>query len=201
MKVLITGFDAFNKDTYNPSFEAIKMLPDMINNYEIIKKQLNTKYIDAQSQLELLMSEHHPDFVILCGQAAGREKVSLENVALNVMNSTIFDNANYMPKDEVIIEGGPYAYTSSIDLIKLEKNLNDLNIPTYISYHAGTFVCNSTYYKLLNLINTTYSNTQGVFVHVPIIESQLINYKESTPTMSLEMIQEAFNAIISSLTI
>ena len=35
--LLITGFDPFGGDTVNPSWEAVKRLPDTIGGYELIK--------------------------------------------------------------------------------------------------------------------------------------------------------------------
>lgn len=199
MKVLITGFDAFGEDTYNPSFEAIKKLDSVIEGAEIIKVQLETKFKAAQKQVSKLMEEYKPDYVILTGQAAGRDKISLEKVALNVMNSSIYDNDNFRPKDETIIENGNYALVSNINLIALDTYLSNDNIKNHISYHAGTFVCNSTYYTVLNLIKDKYQDSKTVFVHVPIIDEQARNYKENTPTVTLSDITLAFNRIITHI--
>ena len=40
MKVLVTGFQPFGKDTMNPSFEAVKLLPDEIMGAQIIKREI-----------------------------------------------------------------------------------------------------------------------------------------------------------------
>lgn len=37
MKLLFTGFEPFNHANYNPSWEAVKLLPDALNNAEIHK--------------------------------------------------------------------------------------------------------------------------------------------------------------------
>ncbi len=199
MKILITGFDAFNKDTYNPSYEAIKTLDDNIAGAQIIKVQLETKFIETQKQISELMKEYNPDYVILTGQAAGRDKISLEKIALNVMDSSINDNAKFKPSDQTIVEDSDYALVSSIDLKKLKSYLDLDNISSHVSYHAGTFVCNSTYYKVLNEIKNKYKNTKALFVHVPIIKEQASNYKENTPTMTLEEISTAFDRILTHI--
>ena len=41
MKILVTGFDPFGGEKINPSYEAVKRLPDMINDAEIIKMEKN----------------------------------------------------------------------------------------------------------------------------------------------------------------
>ena len=42
MKILVTGFDKFGKDSINPSIEAVKRLPDIIENAIIIKREIIT---------------------------------------------------------------------------------------------------------------------------------------------------------------
>lgn len=191
MKLLITGFDAFGKDDYNPSFEAIKALPDKIHDVEVIKLQLPTKYLEASSIIIDYLDNNTVDYVFLCGQAAGRKEITLEKFAVNVMDARIADNAEYIPKDITILDEGETAYETSIDLIAMEKFMNDKGTPTKISYHAGTFVCNSTYYNLLHKSYHDGINTKGLFIHVPIIPSQQSNYEKELPTMSLENITKA----------
>lgn len=196
MKLLITGFDAFGKDDYNPSYEALKALPDTIKGISIKKIQLPTKYIDASRIIIDYLSENDVDYVFLCGQAAGRKEITLEKYALNIMNSTINDNAQYMPYDITIVNGGEIAYETSLNLEKMSKYMNKKDIETKISYHAGTFVCNSTYYSLLHTIETMNLDTKGLFIHVPIIESQQKNYDKELPTVTLKHITDALYASI-----
>ncbi len=199
MKVLITGFDAFGDDDYNPSFEAIKKLPDKINSLQIIKKQLPTKYIDASLNVIDFLNENNVDYVILCGQAAGRKEITLEKFAVNTMDARIKDNAGYHPKDITILESGAVSYETSLNLSDMESYMNDHGISAKISYHAGTFVCNSTYYNLLHKIHEDNLETQGLFIHVPIIHEQVLNYKETYPSVTLEEINEALYTVLEYL--
>lgn len=121
MKILITGFDAFGKDDFNPSFEAIKGLPDTINGLEVIKLQLPTKYVEASEIIIDYLDKHKLDYVFLCGQAAGRKEITLEKFAVNIMDARISDNANYMPKDVTILDEGEAAYETSINLSEMER--------------------------------------------------------------------------------
>ena len=43
-KLLITGFDPFGGESVNPSWEAVKLLPDQIGGYEIHKLQIPTVF-------------------------------------------------------------------------------------------------------------------------------------------------------------
>ena len=53
-KLLITGFDPFGGENINPSWEAVKRLPDAIGEYEVYKLQIPTVFgLAAQSLLRI----------------------------------------------------------------------------------------------------------------------------------------------------
>ena len=44
MKILATGFDPFEGEPINPSWEAVRRLPDTVEGAEIIKAQIPTSF-------------------------------------------------------------------------------------------------------------------------------------------------------------
>lgn len=78
--------------------------------------------------------------------------------------------------------------------------MNDHGVSTKISYHAGAFVCNSTFYNLLHKIKNDNLSTEGLFIHVPIIPSQVSNYDKEYASMELSEITKAFYTAIEYLT-
>ena len=46
MKLLITGFDPFGGAVINPAYEAVKLLPDHIAGFDIIKLEVPTVFVD-----------------------------------------------------------------------------------------------------------------------------------------------------------
>ncbi len=42
MKILVTGFDPFGKDSMNPALEAVQALPEQIAGADIIKLEIPT---------------------------------------------------------------------------------------------------------------------------------------------------------------
>ena len=53
MKVLVTGFDPFGGESVNPAYEAVKLLPDIIEGAQIIKLE-----IPPLLSLEVLKNKH-----------------------------------------------------------------------------------------------------------------------------------------------
>lgn len=189
MKVLITGFDPFGGEKVNPSFEAIKRIPESIEGADIIKAQIPTVFGKSIEKLESLINENNPDIVICVGQAGGRFDISIERVAINVDDARIKDNEGNQPIDTMIFEDGKNAYFSSLPIKAMVLELRSAGIPSSVSNTAGTFVCNHIMYGLLYLIDKKFNGIKGGFIHVPFISQQVVE-KANTPFMSLEQIAE-----------
>ncbi|MBB6063033.1 pyroglutamyl-peptidase [Thermosipho japonicus] len=198
MKILITGFEPFGGEKINPSFEAVKKLPNNIDNAQIIKTSIPTVFRKSIEVLEQLIVKEQPDIVICVGQAAGRYEITVERVAINIDDANIPDNEGNNPKDKVIFEDGENAYFSNLPIKKMVEEIKNCNIPASISNSAGTFVCNHLMYGLLYLINKKYKNMKGGFIHVPYLPQQVIN-KKNIPSMSLDNIVTALTCAIKSI--
>ena len=197
MKILITGFEPFNKEKINPSWEAVKSLPDSIDGNEIIKLNLPTVFKKSSEILLKNISSINPNIVICVGQAGGRYEISLERVAINIDDARIKDNEGNQPIDEVIFNDGENAYFSTLPIKKIKDELNKIPIPAAISNTAGTFVCNHIMYSLLYYVNKNNLNIKGGFIHVPYIVEQILD-KPNTGYMPKEMIVNALEIIIKT---
>ena len=83
MKVLITGFEPFGKETTNPSYEAVRLLPDEINGAKIVKAEIPVVFRKGGEEVQKLVRQENPDIVILVGQSGGRSAVTVERIAIN----------------------------------------------------------------------------------------------------------------------
>ena len=172
MKILLTGFDPFDREKVNPAFEAVKLLPDTIAGAQIVKLEVPTQFVRAGEVLEAAMAEHKPDVVICVGQAGGRAAITPEKVAINLMDGRIPDNAGYQPVDVPIRADGPAAYFATLPVKAMVQRMQDAGIPAAVSYTAGTYVCNSLMYMLLSLIDRKFPSVRGGFIHVPYAMEQ-----------------------------
>lgn len=186
MKVLVTGFDPFGGDKVNPAYEAVKKMPDEIAGAQIIKVEVPTVFAKSSQVVEKAIEEHQPEIVICVGQAGGRSAVSFERVAINLAEARIADNEGNQPFDTALEPDGPAAYFTSLPIKVMTKNVHEHGLPAYISYTAGTFVCNDIMYRLLHLIETKFPTIRGGFIHVPFSPDQVIDRPVGTPSMSLD---------------
>lgn len=201
--LLITGFDPFGGERVNPSYEAVKLLPERIGNINIIKRELPTEFFRASEFLRREIEAENPDFVIMVGQAGGRGGITPERVAINCMDAAIPDNGGEEPHDEVIYNDGPAAYFSSLPIKNMVSAIKEAGISAAVSNTAGTYVCNRVMYEALH-ISAKRAKTDGKtfpagFIHVPYIPSQTVG-RENVPSMELEAIVRGLQAAISVLT-
>ena len=197
MKVLISGFDPFEKEKINPSYEAVKLIKNNIKDAEIIKVEISTVFKKSISQLEGYIEQHDPDIVISVGQAGGRFDFTIERVAINLDDARIPDNEQNQPIDEKVYEDGENAYFTNLPIKAMVKKIKDNGLPASVSNTAGTFVCNHIMYGILYLINKKYPEKKGGFIHVPYIPEQTV-LKPNMPSMSLDNITRCLELAIEA---
>ena len=191
MKILITGFEPFGGESVNPAYEAVKLLPDMAGDIQIVKMEIPTVFGEAGKVVETGILQHQPDAVICVWQAGRRADIGVERVAINLVEASIPDNAGNQPMDVKVQEDGDTAYFATIPVKAMVKNIKDHGIPASISYTAGTYVCNSVMYDLLYLIDRKYPSIRGGFIHVPYATEQGVGKPVGTATMELSTISKA----------
>lgn len=197
-KVLITGFDPFGGEKINPALEAIKELKNNeFHGIELKIKEIPTVFYKSIKVLEEAVEEFKPDVVICVGQAGGRNEITVERVAINVIDARISDNENNKPVDMPIVENGSAAYFATIPVKDIVSNIKEAVIPASVSNTAGTFVCNQLFYGLMHIISTKYTNITGGFIHIPYLPEQAVNYKNQ-PSMSLLNMVKALEIAVNT---
>ncbi|MBQ0009660.1 MAG: pyroglutamyl-peptidase I, partial [Ruminococcus sp.] len=164
--VLVTGFDPFGGETVNPSFEAVKRLPDEIAGAKIHKRELPTVFGKAGERLTREIETVSPDLILCVGQAGGRNAVTPELVAINYRDASLADNAGRVCHGEPVVAGGPAAYFTRLDTEKIIGALTEAGIPARLSLSAGAFVCNDVMYTLLHHLATRYPMKTAGIIHV-----------------------------------
>lgn len=196
-KVLITGFDPFDKEPINPAYEAVKGLADEINGVQIIKVEIPTvSYKAINKTIELIESEK-PDIVINVGQAGGRFGITPEKVAINLNDFRIKDNEGNQPLDCPIVEGAAPAYFTTLPVKAIVENIKAAGIPSTLSYTAGTFVCNQVMYGVAEYIDRNNLDIKSGFVHIPFMTEQVLE-KKNQPSLSLAQLTLGLEALIKA---
>lgn len=169
-KLLISGFEPFGGEEINPSWEAVKALPDVIGGYSLRKLLLPVVFGRAASLAIDAAEQLCPDVVLCIGQAGGRAAITPELVAINLRHASIPDNEGARPVDEPIEMGGATAYFSTLPVRKMSEAIKAAGVPSWVSYSAGAYVCNDLLYSLLMRFGGT--QTRVGFIHIPYSSEQ-----------------------------
>lgn len=194
--VLLTGFEPFDGEAVNPSWEVVQQLDGtMIAGQPVTARQLPCVFGEALSALDAAIEDLQPKLVIAVGQAGGRVDISVERVAINVDDARIPDNKGQQPIDTPIVDGGPAAWFSTLPIKAIVSALRDRGIPASVSQTAGTFVCNHVMYGLLHRLQGQ-AEVRGGFIHIPWLPAQAAAHP-GEPSMAIATVREALETAIA----
>jgi len=199
-RILLTGFDPFDGETVNPSWEAVRALHGRrVGGHLVVARQLPTEFAASLRLLKTAMRELRPAIVLGVGQAGGRSQLSLERVAINLQDARIPDNAGAQPIDEPVIPGAPAAYFSTLPLKSMLEALHDAGLPAEISHTAGTYVCNHIAYAMLHLTGKMRGVRAG-FIHIPYLPEQAATLRGAASMAQAEVERALLIALYTAAT-
>lgn len=202
MVIVVTGFEPYGGEVYNPSGDlAVKLNGSSVMGEEVVGVVLPVSYVKVKGLLEKLILNYKPKVLLSLGLAPRSSCIRVERIAINIMDSGP-DNDGYKPIDEPIIPGGPAAFFSTLPIKSIVKRMLDLGIPAYVSNSAGTFLCNCVMYLDLYFMDKFNVNGRAGFIHIPYTLKQVSEKLKSdvrgepSPSMNFEDILRAVNAAL-----
>lgn len=184
MNVLITGFEPFGGDTVNPSWEVARALDlQAIGGATLQARCLPTSFGRAPVVLAEALAVVRPGLVLALGLAGGRSEISIERLAINLIDARIADNAGERPQDVPVVPGGPAAYFSTLPVKAMRDGLRAAGYPAGLSLSAGAFVCNQVFFELQHRL--AGSGARSGFIHLPALPEQAARSQTAMPSMGL----------------
>jgi pyroglutamyl-peptidase len=204
-RVLITGFEPFGGETVNPSAQVLLQLQGWRPAADVALGTLLLPCLFGRAieVLEQALRRDRPQVVIALGQAASRDEVTVERVAINIDDARIPDNAGVQPIDTPVVNGGPAAYFCSLPIKAIVAALQQAGIPASVSQTAGTFVCNHVFYGLAHALATRHPGARGGFIHLPCLPEQAaaLGSRAGMPlAVMVQAVQLAVQATLASTT-
>ncbi len=199
--VLLAGFEPFDTDPVNPSWEVARALDGWQQGGATVRGvQLPCVFGDAQEALDAAIARWRPVLVVCIGLAGGRTEISPERVAINIDDARIPDNAGRQPVDAPVVAGAPAAYFSTLPIKAIVRDLRAAGLPASVSNTAGTFVCNHVFYALMHRLAQRPAGgtpVRGGFVHLPWLPEQAARHP-GAPSMALETQARALRCLIAT---
>ncbi len=177
MNILVTAFEPFDQKDDNQSENIARSLS--LDHVDILI--LPVAFRLAFQTLENHLKTCSYEMIIMLGEGPNNV-LHLEHVALNVMHARIPDNLGLQPLNTAI-DDGPLSLHSTLPLDQFKEILTNNNYLFYDSYHAGTYVCNDLFYRVMRMHLTIPCG----FIHVPNDAKHTSKTKKSLMTLLAQM--------------
>jgi len=197
--VLVTGFEPFAGAAINPSWEVARGLHGQrIAGTSVIAEQLPCVFATSLQTLQAALTRHRPRAVLCLGLAGSRSAISLERVAVNLIDARIPDNAGAQPVDQPVLAGAPAAYFTKLPVKRIAAALRGQGLAVELSHSAGSFVCNQVAYGLLHAVRRRPACAAG-FIHLPPLPEQAAQHVGSVPMALADQLRGISSAIAAVL--
>lgn len=191
--VLLTAFEPFDGSAENASLaalDALKAGADWPTPIDLRTGVLPVETDRVASALDALLASHRPAVVVLLGESARAECVTLERLAVNLRDFRVPDNAGAQPVDEPVEAGGPDALWSTLPVRACVQRVVASGGEAALSLSAGAYLCNQALYIALRWAQACPapgSDRPSVgFVHLPSLPSQVARGERGGSSQSAE---------------
>ena len=199
MKILLTGFEPFGKQTINPSEEVVKMLENVkLGGIELSTANLAVERYKGPQGITQAYSDSKPDAVLCLGEGGTYTGLYIERVFVNLLDSTMKDNGGHTATDEVINAKGPDALFSTLPVRRIHDALKEADIPSKLSLSAGTYICNQVGYTLMDLVRQSSYSIPAGFIHLPFLPKQAAPYREC-PSMDISTMCKGIQIVLETI--
>ncbi|XP_053692612.1 pyroglutamyl-peptidase 1-like [Sabethes cyaneus] len=163
--IVVTGFGLFAGYTdRNPSWEAVKLLPDMYEfkyvQYRIDKLLVPVEF-DAVDEVVPQIWKGEPTLVIHAGVHGGIETINLEKCAY----TSGYCRPGLARKNDLNKNGKRLSLQTKLDVDFIAKELTIGDVRCCCSTEVGTYLCGYIYLKSLEV-----DQERTLFVHVPDVD-------------------------------
>ncbi len=194
--ILLTGFESWGDVPSNPTSELVEQLASD----EVVGEVLPVSFRRVGERLEELIRELKPEAVLNLGLAPERPVIRVERVAINLIDARIPDNDGEQPVDVPIDPDGPPCYFSTLPTREVVEALRREGIPAFLSYSAGTYLCNYVMYKTLRTLDVMGLRTPAGFIHVPYSSEMASKMDRPVPSLPLSTLERAVQIALDVIT-
>lgn len=198
--ILIAGFEPHTGDKVNPSEMVARSFEGaLLAGRPVAARVIPVETRNVRERFEQALQLDQPEIVILLSQFGGRTALSLERVAVNVLDFES-DNVGVARKGDVVTRGGPEARISNLPLEKIVEAWSAAGVPGYVSNSAGTFIGNQALYEMLALTEHGVPPALVGLVHLPYLPAQAIAAgSESNPSMSFDLVKKGVEVLVETV--
>jgi len=196
--ILLTGYEAFGEFEVNPSIAACNRLEGKtFDGYRVVVEEIPMRFQEVRGVIEGHLERYRPAAVVCTGVSGAGASIAVERVAINVFDERGRNVMGKVSPDQLLREGGPAAYFTTLPFREILAALKEAKIPAALSNSAGTVGCNQIFYHLMDYLAREGIDIPAGFVHVPRLPEQAL--RKRTPSMSLELSARALEIVVGAI--
>lgn len=197
-RCVVTGFEPFGGSTLNPSWEIVEDLANALHQWPGIELHTARLPVDTRQiepEVDALWQRFDPHLVLHFGESAKADRLTLERVALNLLDFDSPDNAGQRVVNQAIDPAGPAARFVTLPVRAIRDRLKGQGIEAVLSLSAGAYLCNQALYLSLAQAEQRGGRHVG-FVHTPSLPEQVQRGERDGPSMPREQLTGQARSLI-----
>ncbi len=175
---LVTGYDPFEDEAFNPSELIAQDMPAFVTLPATKTKIPLRSFVLPvcgkkawplmKSALDALKADGKPCVIVMMGLASMRKNICLERFALNIRDGNRKDNGGHLYSGQIIDTKAPEALRTNAPIEAVLKRLKTKGLPAEISNFCGAFVCNEIYFLAIDYLKKSRLPHLITFIHLPL---------------------------------
>jgi pyroglutamyl-peptidase len=193
--VLLTAFEPYDCWTENSSWLTLMELTQQLPaTPRVTTRRYPVEIAGLRRRLSTDLAANY-DYVLHLGQAPGSACIQLEAIGVNLLGGV----TTWQEEPQPLVAEGPLAYGSRLPLAAWATKLRQAGIPSRVSYHAGTYLCNAALYLTHRLAEQQQLKTRCALLHLPLETSQTLNENSNQPSLPRAQLARAVRLILEEL--
>jgi pyroglutamyl-peptidase len=173
VKILLTGFEPFGKQTINPSEQVVgRLVKRGIDGVDLTTAILAVHQTKGPEKLLEVFEKSLPDAVLMLGEAGGYPVPTIERVFVNLLEYPAELGGGIAVMDERLSPVGPASYFATFPVREVCDQVVKAGIPCRMSLSAGTYICNQVGYVIHDHIRRKELRTPAGLIHLPFLSQQ-----------------------------
>lgn len=168
--ILLTAFGPFPSQPVNASMPLVAELskaarrafPDVT----FVTDILATEWHSAPMRVSELVETHGPDIALHFGVSSRARGFEIEARGRNACGD-VEDAAGIKPGGTVLAPDGPDWLATNLPATAIVSRLRQRGIPAFVSWDAGSYLCNALLYHALVLARQRRDVRRSGFIHIP----------------------------------
>ncbi len=169
--ILLTGFGPFPG---RPENLTSRLIPELAarasrryRGHEVISEVFPTEWARGPQRLAELYATHAPKIALHFGVSQSAAGFTLETAAFNRCAS-LADAVGCLPSAPQIEHEGAAELATRLPVDDIVAHLQALNLPVTRSADAGSYLCNTVFYRSLQHAAVLPKGAIAGFVHIPV---------------------------------